>query len=586
MAEHAIETPRLIGRGLVEQGLLKEDQLNQLLTVQLKQKQRLGEAAVSLGFISEADLAKFLANFFNLPHAELPDNEELDFTVVELVPEPLARRYCLIAIRKDTDALTVAMADPFDVRAIDAVRLETGCRIIRKVVSSRGSILRAVDRSYHAASRLAKSMDHLLSGDSVQDEAAVELHRVTENEEVDQLKHEAADAPVIQFVNLLLMRALQERASDIHIEPEEHSVTIRLRVDGLLREVTAPPKHMFQPITTRIKILGNLDIAERRLPQDGRFKFKAFDKTIDVRLSCLPTVYGEKLVLRILDRSAVLLDMSTLGFEPKMLEIFKRVLHLPYGLIILTGPTGSGKTTTLYAALNTIKTPTKNIVTVEDPVEYQLTKINQVHTKPDIGLTFAAGLRSILRQDPDIIMVGEIRDRETADICIRAALTGHLVLSTLHTNDSVSAISRLTDMGIEPYLLTASMSLVMAQRLVRRICEDCAAPWEPSQELLTRLKRSVQGNGPAWNFKRGKGCRRCGNTGYFGRIAIYEQFIITEAVKALIAEDASIMQVRQAAQQEEGLQTLLQSSLNKVRDGVTTLDEAFSVCGTQAEILE
>ena len=539
---------------------------------------------MSLGFISEADLAKFLANFFHLPYTELTDDEELDFSIVELVPEPLARRYCLIVTDKDGDVLTVTMADPFDVRAIDAVRLETNCRV-RKMVSSRSAILRAIDRSYHAASRLAKSMDHLLSGETVQDETAVQLERDVVTEETEQLKQEATDAPVVQFVNLLLMRAIQERASDIHIEPEELSVTIRLRIDGLLREVTAPPKHMFQAITTRIKILGNLDIAERRLPQDGRFKFKAFDKTIDVRLSCLPTVYGEKLVLRILDRSALLLDMTALGFEPKMLEVFKRVVQLPYGLVILTGPTGSGKTTTLYAALSAIKTPTKNFVTIEDPVEYQLSKINQVHTKAEIGLTFAAGLRSILRQDPDIIMVGEIRDRDTADICIRSALTGHLVLSTLHTNDSVSAISRLTDMGIEPYLLTASMSLVMAQRLVRRICEDCAAPWEPPQELLNRLKRSVQGNGPVWKFLRGKGCRRCGHTGYFSRIAIYEQFVITEAIKALIAEGASIMRVKQAAQ-KEGLQTLLQSALNKVRHGVTTLDEAFSVCATQAETLD
>ena len=341
---------------------------------------------------------------------------------------------------------------------------------------------------------------------------------------------------------------------------------------------------MLQPIVTRIKLLGNLDITERRLPQDGRFKFKVFDKTIDVRLSCLPTVYGEKLVLRILDRGTLILEMPVLGFEPQMLETFNRALQLPHGLVILTGPTGSGKTTTLYAALNTIKTPTKNIVTIEDPVEYQLAKINQVHTKPDIGLTFAAGLRSILRQDPDIMMVGEIRDRETAEICIRSALTGHLVLSTLHTNDSISAISRLTDMGIEPYLLTASLSLVMAQRLVRRICLECAAPDEPPAELLARLKRAAGVNGSsAWKFLRGTGCRRCGESGYFGRIAIYEQFMITEAVKELIAQAAPMHRIQEQTRQD-GFQTLLQSALNKVREGVTTLDEAFSVCATQSDL--
>jgi type IV pilus assembly protein PilB len=378
------------------------------------------------------------------------------------------------------------------------------------------------------------------------------------------------------------MRAIQERASDIHVEAEERGVTIRYRVDGLLREVSAPPKSMLQPITTRIKLLGNLDIAERRLPQDGRFKFKVFDKTIDVRLSCLPTVYGEKLVLRILDRGALILDMTSLGFEPAMLERFREALSLPYGLILLTGPTGSGKTTTLYAALNTIRTPTKNIVTIEDPVEYQLPKINQVHTKADIGLTFAAGLRSILRQDPDIIMVGEMRDRETADICIRSALTGHLVLSTLHTNDSVSAVSRLTDMGIEPYLLSATLSLVMAQRLVRRVCEDCAQPWQPPADLLKRLQRLNGGESSSWKFQRGTGCRRCGNSGYFGRIAVYEQFVVTDAMKALIAEGARLHELIRAAKQE-GLQTLLHSALNKVREGVTTLDEALSVCATQAD---
>ena len=575
---------RLIGQALLEEGLLNREQLDQLLELQPQQKQRLGESAVKSGFFSEQELAKFLARFFSLPYIELLDDEELDLASVELVPEAMARRYCLIVTKKEGNLLTVAMADPLDVRAIDAVRLETGCGI-QKVVSSRYAVLRAIDRSYHAASRIAKSMDHLLAGETT-DEQSIQLQQAIEaGSEAEQLKHEASDAPVVQFANLLLMRAIQERASDIHIEPEESSVTIRLRVDGQLREVTAPPKHMFRAITTRIKLLGNLDIAERRLPQDGRFQFKVFDKAIDVRLSSLPTIYGEKLVLRILDRATLILDMTDLGFEPKMLETFNRILHLPYGLVILTGPTGSGKTTTLYAALHTIKTPTKNIVTIEDPVEYQIAKINQVHTKPSIGLTFAAGLRSILRQDPDIILVGEMRDRETAEICIRSALTGHLVLSTLHTNDSIAAISRLTDMGLEPYLLTASLSLVMAQRLARRICEDCSAPWDPPQELLKRLKKLVPEKEANWKFRRGKGCKKCGQSGYLGRIAIYEQFVISDKIKTLVAEEATMTQLKQEAL-KEGFQTLLQSALNKVRDGMTTLDEAFSVCATQSETME
>ena len=574
---------KLIGESLLEQRLLTSEQLAEVLSTHLKQKQQVGETAVALGFISEEILTKFLAQFLDLDYVELKSEDEVDPTAVELISENLARRYHLIAIQKEEGVVTVAMVDPMDVRAIDAIRLETGRRI-RKVVASRGAILKAIERSYHTPLRLAKSMDHLVAGENISSQE-FQIQTPTETQtQLEQLKHEASDAPVVQFVNLLLMRAVQERASDIHVEPEEHSVTVRLRVDGQLREVTAPPKHMLQATITRIKLLGNLDIAERRLPQDGRFKFKAFDKTIDVRLSCLPTVYGEKLVLRILDRSSLILDMQSLGFEPGMLENFRRVLQLPHGLIVITGPTGSGKTTTLYAALNAIKSTTKNIVTIEDPVEYQLSKINQVHTKPDIGLTFAAGLRSILRQDPDIIMVGEIRDRETADICIRSSLTGHLVLSTLHTNDAVSAISRLKDMGIEPYLLAATLTIVMAQRLVRRICEECSIPWEPTQELRNRLE-SMNGKYTAWNFRRGKGCKRCGGSGYFGRVAIYEQFLVTDKIKGQIAEGASLQQIKNLAKQE-GLQTLLQSAIHKVYDGVTTVDEVLSICATQAEIWE
>ena len=582
---HGLSDKRPIGQALLERGLLNQEQLTQLLEAQPSRKQRLGEMAVSLGFLQDAELARFLGTCFELPYLAI-DEEELDLSVVELVPEPMARRYELIAVKKEDDgAITIAMVDPLDVRAVDAVRLQTGCRV-RKVVASRSAIQRTLDRCYQASSRLAKSMDQLLAGEAVAEavpEAGESATRLSP--EAEQLKHLASDAPVVQFVNLLLMRAIQERASDIHIEPEEHTVNVRLRVDGLLREVSAPPKHLFQAITTRIKLLGALDITERRLPQDGRFKFRVFDKTIDVRLSCLPTVFGEKLVLRILDRGTLILNMTELGFEPAMLETFNKVLRLPYGLVILTGPTGSGKTTTLYAALNAIRTVTKNIVTIEDPVEYQIPKITQVHTKSAIGLTFASGLRSILRQDPDIIMVGEIRDRETADICIRSALTGHLVLSTLHTNDAVSAISRLIDMGIEPYLLTASLGLVMAQRLVRRICEECSEAYEPPADVLARLRALAQTNGAPRQLRKGRGCRHCGNTGYFGRIAIYEQFVITETIKSMIAEGASLPKVREQAV-KDGLQTLLRSALNKVREGMTTLDEALSVCATQADLLE
>ena len=578
MGEPVDRISRLIGQGMLDEGLLTPEQLTLLLGAQPKRGQRLGEVAVELGMVEGSRLAEFLAKFFNLPYLKLQEDQEFDPSAAELIPETLARRYVVIVVRREGNGLTVAMADPLDVRAIDAVRLETKCRI-KKAVASRSAILRSIDRVYHASSRIASSMDQLFDSDSVETEDASGV-------QVEQLKYEASDAPVIQFVNLLLMRAIQERASDIHIEPEERSVTIRLRVDGQLREVSAPPRQMLRAITTRIKLLGNLDIAERRLPQDGRFKFKVFDKTIDVRLSSLPTAFGEKLVLRILDRGSLILDMESLGFEPKMLDVFRRTLQLPHGLIILTGPTGSGKTTTLYAALNAIKSPTKNIVTVEDPIEYQIGKINQVQAKPGIGLTFAAGLRAILRQDPDIVMVGEIRDRETAEICIRAALTGHLVLSTLHTNDAISAISRLTDVGIETYLVTASLTLVMAQRLLRRICDGCAADWEPPIELMQRLR--VAGGiaiGETLKFRQGAGCKHCGQTGYFSRVAVYEQFIFNDRVKALVAAGATIGELREEAVRG-GFQTLLQSALNKVRVGVTTLEEALSVCATQSEMVE
>ena len=587
MPEHILESTRLslIGKALVDEGLVSLEQLGQVLTTQAEQKLRVGEAAVAMGLMSDCDLAQFLAKFFTIPYIDLGNDDEVDAAAVELLPESMARRYAILVTRKEGNYVSVAMADPLDIRAVDAIRVETKSRV-RKMVAGRSAILSAIDRYYRAPSLLAKSMDSLLAGESGE-EARSARTRLTEADPsaIDQLKLEATDGPVVQLVNLLLMRAVQERASDIHIEPEENGLTVRFRIDGQLREMSSPPKHMSQGIATRIKLLGSLDIAEHRLPQDGRFKFNVFEKDIDVRVSCLPTIFGEKIVMRILDRGSLILDMKALGFEPQMFETLRRVLELPHGLVILTGPTGSGKTTTLYAALNAIKSATKNIVTIEDPVEYQLAKINQVNTKADIGLTFAAGLRSILRQDPDVIMVGEVRDRETAEISIRSALTGHMVLSTLHTNDAVSVISRLTDMGIEPYLLAATLNLVMAQRLVRRICEDCAQPWEPPHQLMKRLIRQAGSESGAWKFRRGVGCERCGHSGYRGRIAVYEQFVISEKVRNLIAEGSCLSAVKDLAQ-KEGLQSLFESALNKVREGVTTLDEAFSICATQSEMME
>ena len=580
MTESLFESIPLFGEALLDQGLISEEQLKKLLE-QPESSQRLGELAVSRGFLSEKNLAKFLADHFRLPYFDLTNDEEIDLAAVELIPENMARRHSVLVVKKEGEVVVVVLADPLDIRALDAVRFETGCRI-RKAVGDRTAILQAIDRFYHAPSRVIKSMNLLLAGENL---IQHKPHTAEDSASpIDQLTFEVSNVPVIQFVNLLLMRAIQERASDIHLEPDEQGVTVRFRVDGHLRGTSAPPKQMYPAICIRIKLLSNMDIAERRLPQDGRFRFNAFEKNIDIRVSCLPTVHGEKIVMRILDRSTLVLDMQGLGFESRMLNVFQRTLKLPHGLIIVTGPTGSGKTTSMYSALNFIKSPNKNIVTIEDPVEYQLPNINQVHTKSEIGLTFAAGLRSILRQDPDVIMVGEIRDRETAEICIRAALTGHLVLSTLHTNDAVSAISRLTDMGIEPYLLSATLNLLMSQRLVRRICEDCAERWHPPAELLERLEKSANMKSLGRNFRRGRGCPSCTGTGYRGRVAVYEQFLITEQIRTYIAEETSLNIIRETAK-KEGLATLFQSALKKAGEGITALDEVFSICTTQGEVL-
>jgi type II secretion system protein E len=476
------------------------------------------------------------------------------------------------------DKIIVAMSDPLNVIAIDTVTLKLK-RQIKPVISSPKEIHRAIELIYHGSDveeQQLRSLVEIEIGDEDRHEDDVYLEEIVEP---DSSGESAANkAPVIRFVDLLMSQAVKSRASDIHIEPQEHSTVIRMRIDGVLRDMVPPPKKMQAAVIARIKIVAHMDIAERRLPQDGRFKMKISGRAIDVRVSTIPTIYGEKVVMRILDATAVKHDINQLGLEPKYLEELKDMLSQPHGIIIVTGPTGSGKSTSLYSALNYLKDPTKNITTVEDPVEYRLAGINQIQVKPEIELDFAKCLRAILRQDPDIVLIGEIRDKETVEIAIKASLTGHLVLSTFHTNDAPSAISRLLYMGIERYLLASALNLVIAQRLVRRICDHCKEPITLSEEVLQRLKLDENQVRDAV-FLHGKGCAACGGTGYLGRLPIFEFLVVDNDISDKIITNASETQIRTTSR-EKGYGGLLESGANKVLQGLTTAEEVVRIAYT------
>jgi type II secretory ATPase GspE/PulE/Tfp pilus assembly ATPase PilB-like protein len=464
------------------------------------------------------------------------------------------------------------MANPLDLNAVDTVRSITKLEV-HKAVGVEEEIRLAIDKAYQQSAYIEENLQDIISledGEAVSDETATGV-----GSEMDQLKDLANDAPVIRFVNLLLMGAIRDRASDIHFEPAEKYVSVRYRVDGVLREVTPPPRNMYAAITTRLKILSDLDIAEHRRPQDGRFKFKVEQRTIDVRVSVLPVAHGEKVVLRILDRGSLLVDMKDVGFDPPMLKEFQRVLQEPNGIILLTGPTGSGKTTTLYSALNFLRSPELNLQTVEDPIEYLIDGVNQTQIRPKIGLDFAQCLRSILRQDPDIIMIGEIRDLETAQIAIRSSLTGHLVLSTLHTNDAPSSFSRLRDIGLEPYLVAATVKLVIAQRLVRKICTRCKAPVRPSPEQI-ELASVVYPDAKEWTYYAGKGCPDCQHTGFRGRVGVFEFLEANDALREAVAERLGDTALRRKAL-ELGMESLAHNGFHKVKEGITTIEEVLHV---------
>jgi len=500
-----------------------------------------------------------------IPIIDLSNMDFIDPTVVSLIPEDIAHQFHVIAFAQKKGVLLVAMANPFDPLALDLIRQKTGLEV--EINYAPRSVIEAkIEKCYAQKANLEESMKELVDFEVVDEE---------EEDDEEQLRIQAEDAPAIKFVNILFLKATQDRASDIHIEPQDKELKVRLRIDGILREIPPPPKRMQSGIISRIKILGGLDIAERRVPQDGRTKLKILGRQIDVRISTLPTIYGEKVVMRILDKGSVSLNINDIGFDTKLMTKFKEALTQAHGMILVTGPTGSGKTTTLYSSLNFVNSPEKNIITVEDPVEYRLKGINQIQARPEIGLSFAAGLRSILRQDPDIVMVGEIRDKETAEIAIQAALTGHLVLSTLHTNDSVATIIRLLNMGIDKYLICSSLSLVIAQRLARRICLHCKYQYTPDEDIQNRLK-SLKVNPDELTFYKGKGCNHCAGSGFWGRVAVYEFFLLYKEIKEMIINDASENEMRQRGK-ELGMESLLQNGLKKVEEGLTTVDEVLRI---------
>jgi type IV pilus assembly protein PilB len=558
------------GEWLLGQKVLDDGQLAAALADQQQNGGRLGEVLRRLQLLQEEQVTSALAEYLRIQRWLIENITSVDMEVAQSLPERIAKRFRVVALCKSNGHVLVAMADPLDVVARDTVGLVLGCEP-KVAIATEREIREAIDAIYHGSQAQEQRIRELV--DDVVATAEPEPQANGDPTDGTDIATESAanNAPVVRFVDLVLSQAVKSRASDIHIEPQEKSMVIRMRVDGMLREMVPPPAQMRAAVVARVKILSGLDIAERRLPQDGRLKIKAPRRDIDVRVSVLPTIYGEKVVMRLLDKEAVSHDLDKLGFEPRLLQDFKNAISKPHGIIIVTGPTGSGKSTTLYAALNYLKNPHENITTVEDPVEYRLAGINQIQVRPDIGLTFANCLRSILRQDPDIILIGEIRDRETMEIAVQAALTGHLVLTTLHTNDAPSSLSRLAYMGLDRYLLAATLNLITAQRLLRRLCDRCKAPVELPAESLGRLDIPAALRAEA-TFYEAKGCSACGGTGYKGRMPIFEFLPVDDEVKEKITQSATEAQVRAIAR-SRGYGGLVDSAVLRLCHGLTTLDE-------------
>lgn len=544
---------------LVESGRLSAEELKEAEDEAQKKNITLDELLVRKNYITQEERGMLLAEQMGVLYVDL-ENYLIDLKVTTLIPEAFAKKHRLVPIFRIRDTLTIAMAEPQDILVIDELRLKTKCEI-EPCLASEQAIENAINQYYS----MTGSLGELIRG--------IDKEEFSEDAQKKErtLEQMAEETPVIKLVNMLIMQALRDRASDIHIEPEKDLLRIRYRIDGVLHEVAKSPMELHPAVSSRIKILSKMDIAEKRIPQDGRFQMKTEGKEIDLRVSTFPTVYGENVVMRLLDRANILLGFEDLGFQQPMLSEYEKLIHRPYGIILVTGPTGSGKTTTLYSTLQAINTIEKNIITVEDPVEYHLDLIRQCQVNAKVGLTFAAGLRSILRQDPDIVMVGEIRDQETAEIAIHAALTGHLVLSTLHTNDAPSAVTRLVDMGIEPFLVASSLIGVLAQRLVRVICPKCKSSYNPSAVLLKEM-----GLGPDTVLFKGKGCNHCKNTGYRGRLAIFQFMAMTSEIRDLVIKSSSADQIQKEAR-KTGMMSLREDGLNKAREGFTTIEEVLRV---------
>ncbi len=559
---------RPLGRILIKMNKINRQQVHEGLAVQKAKRGPLGQILIDLGYIKEQDLQFALAAQIGMEPVNL-DAVDVQDEVIKLLPNQMANTYRIIPVDFDraTNTLSVAMASPDNFQATDDLRKLLGYSI-RPLITSDDQITAALHRYYPEDA--GQSINELLD-EMGQDEDLTKLQGRGESIDLADLKQAADSAPVRQYVGLVLHQAIKEHASDIHFEPFEEEYKVRYRIDGVLYEITPPPRFLSMAIASRIKVMANLDIAERRLPQDGRVSLQVVGKPIDLRVAVLPTMFGESVVLRVLDRSTMSLDMDRLGMREDELAMFRRLIDRPHGIILNTGPTGCGKTTTLYAALNALNSIDVKILTAEDPVEYDIDGIIQCQIKADIGLTFARLLRSFLRQDPDIILVGEVRDLETAQIAIQSSLTGHLVFSTLHTNDAPSAVARLVDLGVEPFLITATFEAVIAQRLVRRICPECREPYTPTEEQLFELqlrREDVEGR----RFFFGKGCDNCNGTGYRGRIGIFEFMIFNDELRDLVMKNASTNLLREAAQRN-GMRTLRESGLLLVYDGVTTVDE-------------
>jgi len=555
----AIKERKKLGEILVSAKKITEAELQRALTEQKKYGEKLGKILVKMGFITEHEMIQTLSSQLGIPIVRL-DKIDIPHEVIGLIPEDLCKNYLVIPVERRFNVLKLAMADPLDITAIDeiskVIKLE-----IEPCITTENEIKRAIERYFGLSSIMHETLEKIKDIEAMEEEGLIE-ETIMPTEAVE-------DEPVIKLVNSIISQAIEDNASDIHIEPLEKDIRIRMRIDGKLKEVPSPQKKMFNTIVSRIKILSGMDIAKSRIPQDGRFDVKEAMKDVSVKVSTFPTIYGEKVVMRLLDKNTALYGIDKLGLLDIEKEKILSVLKRPYGFILSTGPTGSGKSTTLYAILNAINTPEKNIVTLEDPVEYTIEGITQSQINPKAGLTFDSGLRAILRQDPDIIMVGEIRDKETASIATHAALTGHIVLSTFHTNDAAGALTRFVEMGIEPFLVASSVTCVIAQRLLRKICEECKEPYYPSYAILENIgiKEPVA-------FYRGRGCPACRNTGYKGRVGIFEVLIVDDDIRELVVKKASSEEIKSKAI-EKGMKTVKDDAITKARIGITSLEEAL-----------